>query len=80
MALRPENSLAFNAITEAFLARHLGGRAEPVGDDFKGSSHEIRAGNVLLQALLEGPDQPVTPNSWYPNASAIVIKSSAQPE
>ncbi|MGB6043446.1 MAG: S9 family peptidase [Pirellulales bacterium] len=29
---RPENRLAFYAITEAFLARHLGGRAEPIGD------------------------------------------------
>ena len=38
------NGIAFNAITEAFLARHLGGRAEPVGEDFNGSSHEIRAG------------------------------------
>ena len=25
-------------------------------------------------------DQPVTPNSRYPNASAIVVRSSAQPE
>jgi dipeptidyl aminopeptidase/acylaminoacyl peptidase len=46
---RPENNIAFNAMTEAFLARHLGGRAEPVGDDFRGSHHEIRAGgNILL--------------------------------
>ena len=41
---RPENNIAFHAIAEAFLTRHLGGRAEPVGDDFEGSSHEIRAG------------------------------------
>ena len=27
---RPENNIAFNAVTEAFLARHLGGRAEPM--------------------------------------------------
>jgi len=45
---RPENNIAFNAITEAFLARHLGGRSEPVGDDFKGSSHEIRVGDTDL--------------------------------
>lgn len=49
--LRPENTLAFNAITEAFLARHLGGRSEPVGDDFKGSSHEIRAGGEIMNEL-----------------------------
>ena len=51
---RPENSLAFNAITEAFLARHLGGRAEPVGDDFKGSRHEIRAGDDILKETALG--------------------------
>ena len=45
---RPENNIAFDAITEAFLARHLGGRSEPVGDDFKRSSHEIRVGDTDL--------------------------------
>ncbi len=45
---RPENNIAFNAITEAFLVRHLGGRSEPVGDDFKGSSHEIRVSDTDL--------------------------------
>jgi dipeptidyl aminopeptidase/acylaminoacyl peptidase len=28
--VRPENKLAFYAVTEAFLAKHLGGRYEPV--------------------------------------------------
>lgn len=51
--LRPENDLAFRAIMEAFLARHLGGRAEPVGDDFLNSSHEIRAGASLLRGLID---------------------------
>jgi dipeptidyl aminopeptidase/acylaminoacyl peptidase len=36
---RPENRMHFNAYTEAFLARHLGGRAEPIGD-IKGSTGE----------------------------------------
>jgi len=49
---RPENDIAFKAIMEAFLARHLGGRAEPVGDDFAGSSHEIRAGGDVLREML----------------------------
>jgi acylaminoacyl-peptidase len=35
-------------MTEAFLARHLGGRFEPITDDFAGSSHEIRAGGEFL--------------------------------
>jgi dipeptidyl aminopeptidase/acylaminoacyl peptidase len=35
---RPENNMAFTAVTEAFLARHLGGRYEDYGDSFKGST------------------------------------------
>ena len=38
---RPENRLHFFAVTEQFLAKHLGGRAEPVGD-IKGHSGEIK--------------------------------------
>ena len=47
---RPENDLAYHAIAEAFLARHLGGRAEPVGLDVEGSSAEIRAGAEVIEA------------------------------
>ena len=35
---RPENNLSFMAITEAFLSRTLGGRLEPIGEAFNGSS------------------------------------------
>ena len=45
---KPENNLAFHAMVEHFFAHHLGGRAEPVGDDFNGSSHEIRAGAKMI--------------------------------
>jgi dipeptidyl aminopeptidase/acylaminoacyl peptidase len=48
---RPENDIAFKAVMELFLARHLGGRAEPVGEDFKGSSHQIRVGGETLQEM-----------------------------
>jgi dipeptidyl aminopeptidase/acylaminoacyl peptidase len=48
---RPENSMAFNAVAEAFLAKHLGGRFEPVGDDFEGSSIDIKNGAELIQGL-----------------------------
>ena len=34
---RPENRMHFFAVTEQFLAKHLGGRAEPMGD-IKGAS------------------------------------------
>jgi len=39
---KPENSMAFNAVTEAFLAEHLGGRAEPVGGDLADSTAQVR--------------------------------------
>jgi dipeptidyl aminopeptidase/acylaminoacyl peptidase len=41
---RPENRLAFYAITEAFLARHLGGRYEGIGTTFKGSTVTVPNG------------------------------------
>ncbi|MDQ0469571.1 S9 family peptidase [Labrys wisconsinensis] len=47
----PANRLAYWAIMEAFLARHLGGACEPVGHDLEGSSHEIRAGREDLAGL-----------------------------
>jgi dipeptidyl aminopeptidase/acylaminoacyl peptidase len=48
---RPENRLAFYAIAEAFLARQLGGRCEPAGDDFKGSSREIVTDSAGISGL-----------------------------
>ena len=41
---RPENNLSFNAVTEAFLSKFLGGRMEPVGADFEGSSITVPVG------------------------------------
>lgn len=41
---RPENRKAFNAVAEAFLAKHLGGEYEPIGDDFQKSSITAPAG------------------------------------
>jgi dipeptidyl aminopeptidase/acylaminoacyl peptidase len=35
---RPENRLAFYAVAEAFLAEQLGGRYEPIGEAFAGST------------------------------------------
>ena len=39
---KPENNIAFHAIAEAFLARHLGGRAEPIGGDFAALARTTR--------------------------------------
>ena len=54
---RPENNTSFNAVTEAFLAKQLGGRYEPIGDDFTGSSIRVPTGAEdvpgLKQSLTE---------------------------
>ena len=50
---RPPNKMAFNAVVEAFLARHLGGRAEPFGTSFAGSSVTGPAGAGELPGLVE---------------------------
>ena len=41
---RPENNMSFNAVIELFLAKHLGGRAEPMSEDVTGSSITIPQG------------------------------------
>jgi acetyl esterase/lipase len=41
---RPENRMSFNAVAEGFLAQHLGGRYEPIGSDFTGSTITVPAG------------------------------------
>ena len=50
---RPENSLSFNAIAEAFLAHCLGGRFQPVGEDFKGASRKVPEGVAQVPGLAE---------------------------
>ena len=47
---RPENNKSFNAVTEAFLAKQLGGRFEPVGDDFKGATITVPVGRTTCPA------------------------------
>ena len=41
---RPENRMSFNAVTEKFLSQYLGGRIEPIGNDFEGSSITVPTG------------------------------------
>lgn len=58
---RPQNRLSFYAVTEAFLAKHLGGRAEPFGTDFVGSSITVPTGAdgvPGLKAALEAAKAP----------------------
>ena len=50
---RPVNNIAFNAITENFLATCLDGRAEPMGDTVEASTAEIVEGADFVQGLAE---------------------------
>ena len=51
--VRPENRLAFSAVAAAFLARHLGGQYQPLGNDFAGSSIRIETGGELVPGLSQ---------------------------
>lgn len=46
--VRQQNRVAFSAVMEVFLARHLGGIFEPVEDAFIGSSISLEAGQEFL--------------------------------
>ncbi len=48
---RPENSMAFFAVTEVFLAQHLGGQYQPIDDDVKKSSAQVPAGAEVITGL-----------------------------
>jgi hypothetical protein len=50
---RPENNMAFTAVAEAFLARHLGGRYEAYADVFKGSTITVPTGADQVPHLSE---------------------------
>jgi dipeptidyl aminopeptidase/acylaminoacyl peptidase len=49
----PENNLSFFAVAEGFLAACLGGRVEPVGDDFGGASIQVPTGAEHVPGLAE---------------------------
>ncbi len=50
---RPENNLSYMAVAEAFLAEYLGGRFQPIGDDFQRSSIQVLAGEDDVPGLAE---------------------------
>ncbi len=57
---RPENNISFMAITELFLQKHLGGRAEPVENAFTGSSLQILEDSDNLTSGLFANSSPKT--------------------
>lgn len=48
---RPVNNIAFNAVTENFLASCLGGRAEPIGNTLKASTAQVKHGAEYAAGL-----------------------------
>jgi dipeptidyl aminopeptidase/acylaminoacyl peptidase len=54
---RPENRLAFFAVAEAFLAQHLGGSYQPIGEDFVGSSITVPEGAAQIAGVSEALGQ-----------------------
>jgi len=50
---RPQNRLSFYAVAEGFLAKCLGGRYEPIGVDFDGSSLQVLEGAPVIPGLAE---------------------------
>jgi hypothetical protein len=51
--VRPENDMSFTAVSEIFLSEFLGGRYEPIGDDFIGSSITVPTGAEYIPGLEE---------------------------
>jgi dipeptidyl aminopeptidase/acylaminoacyl peptidase len=51
--VRTENKLSFYAVTEAFFSTHLGGRFEPIGTAFNGSSITVPVGSDQVPGLVE---------------------------
>jgi dipeptidyl aminopeptidase/acylaminoacyl peptidase len=50
---RAENRTSFYAVSEAFLSRCLGGRFEPIGNDFQGASLQVPKGADYVPGLEE---------------------------
>ena len=48
---KPENNFSFYAVADSFLAQCLGGRFEPVGDDFENSSIDILSGAKYIPGI-----------------------------
>ncbi|MFN8946915.1 MAG: S9 family peptidase [Alphaproteobacteria bacterium] len=50
---RPMNRTSFYAVSEAFLSQCLGGRFEPVGNDFRGASIKVPHGAEFVPGLKD---------------------------
>jgi hypothetical protein len=50
---RPTNRTSFYAIAEGFLSQCLGGRYEPIGNDFKGANLKVLEGAANVPGLAD---------------------------
>ena len=50
---RPTNRTSFYAIAEGFLSQCLGGRYEPIGNDFKGANLKVLEGAQHVPGLAD---------------------------
>jgi dipeptidyl aminopeptidase/acylaminoacyl peptidase len=50
---RPQNRIAFYAVSEGFLSQCLGGRHQPIGEDFAGSSLKVPMGADHVPGLTD---------------------------
>ena len=81
---RPENRLSFWAVTEAFLAEHLGGRFEPIGDDLGDSTIAVPHGAEQIPGLAAALAARPAPDEVVPAAVADgpepeVVADGAEP-
>jgi len=69
---KPENRLAFMAVTEQFLSEHLGGRAEAVGSEVEASTAQVRdLGSLQVEgvALWDPSEEPAEAPETSPEAT-----------
>ena len=66
---RPENRLAFFAVAEAFLSEHLGGRYEPIGKAFEGSTITCPEGAAQVPGVAAALEQHREKKPGEPQAS-----------
>jgi dipeptidyl aminopeptidase/acylaminoacyl peptidase len=52
--MRPQNRIAFYALAESFLAQHLGGRCEDLGEELSLSSARVTVGAHYLRDITQG--------------------------
>ena len=53
---KPANRTSFYAVSESFLSQCLGGRYQPVGEDFNGASLQVLEGAEHVPGLKEALD------------------------